>query len=192
MSKEKKMFSISESNDMMNAARDDEIRRAKKIILDKMAEGFCEHGTDMNCHQCEKETIDRQKVEIEDLKREMNGCDCGICNWCNGESYYHMKRDRNKAVEDLHHLLQANTHLELTACRVELEEYKRGLARLQGSLSACEDIRQRQKIDEYEEALIDIARGFIDYDQTELCREGMMITANEVILKYHKPTMAHE
>jgi len=71
----------------------------------------------------------------------------------------------------------------------KLEEYKTGLARLQSSLSACEDIRQRQKIDEYEEVLIDIARGFIDYDQTELCREGMMIMANGVILKFHKPTI---
>jgi len=78
-------------------------------------------------------------------------------------------------------------HKKVEEISKELEECKTELARLQSSLPACEAIRQKQKIDEYEEALIDIARGFIDYDQTELCRDGMMIMAEVVLLKYHKP-----
>jgi hypothetical protein len=39
-----------------------------------------------------KENLEELESEIEDLKRELNKCDCGICSWCNGDTYYHIKR----------------------------------------------------------------------------------------------------
>jgi len=36
--------------------------------------------------------LSRLREENEDLKRELNRCDCGACNWCNGQTYYQMKQ----------------------------------------------------------------------------------------------------
>ena len=42
-----------------------------------------------------------ERKQVNDLKRELNKCDCGVCDWCNGSTYYHSKQRAEKAEAEL-------------------------------------------------------------------------------------------
>jgi hypothetical protein len=83
-------------------------------------------------------------------------------------------------------------YMEIERLRAENGNLSNQVAFYQTKYSACNYIRMEQEIErlkfavqEYEPTLIDIARGYIDYDLTELCREGMMQTAKSSLLTTH-------
>jgi hypothetical protein len=102
--------------------------------------------------------------EIADLKNELNRCDCGACDWCNGTTYYHMKRKLYQKDKDCQKAEAANA---------DLQRKLNVAVRLEADSDATFDWNVLGKIDDLERENDELRERLkpVEYQNHEFCKD---------------------